>query len=151
MRKINNRLFVGALAALLAFAAMAAASPLMAQNYAQHKKVPGMSAGIVPLVTLGDWKDSTPNERYAFLIGFTTMLEAEKYWQNERHGQLLPLKDSLAGSWAKGFEGRTLKNLYDGIEKHIARNPADLGRPLAEVMWFKFVQPRVKEKVPSKR
>lgn len=151
MRKINSLFLPGVLAALAAFVVMAAASPISAQNYAEHRNVPGMTAGIVPLVTLGDWKDSTPNERYAFLVGFTTMLEAEKYWQSERHGELLPLKASLAGSWAKGFKGRTLKNLYDGINNHLAKKPGDINRPLAEVMWFKFVQPRVKEKVPSKR
>jgi len=98
----------------------------------------------VPLVTLEHWRDSSPGERYAFLIGFVTMLELEKEWQGKvNDGRLLPLKESLVASWVEGFAHRPLAEIYNGINRHLSLYPGDLKRPVAEVMWFTFVQPRL--------
>ncbi len=100
----------------------------------------------VPLVTMRHWKESTPGERYAFLIGFVTMLELEKEWQS-RDGQVfLPFERSLVGDWAEGFAHRPLREIYNGLNAYLAANPGDQDRPAAEVMWFTFVKPRLDQR-----
>jgi hypothetical protein len=97
----------------------------------------------IPLVALKHWKDSTPGERYSFLIGFVTMLELEKECQGRDGRELLPFEQSLIGAWVRGFENRPLAEIYNGLNRYIAGNPSDLDRPVAEVMWFLFAQPRM--------
>jgi|GEM_PF-2756667 hypothetical protein len=97
----------------------------------------------IPLVTLKHWKDSTPGERYSFLIGFVTMLELEKECQGRNGRELLPFEQSLIGAWVRGFENRPLAEIYNGLNRFIADNPGDLDRPVALVMWFLFAQPRM--------
>jgi hypothetical protein len=99
-----------------------------------------------PLVTLAHWRDSTANERYAFLIGFITMLELEKEWQGRAGQGLLPMEQSLVTPWLDGFAGRPLAEIYSGLGRHLSAHPGDLDRPVAEVMWFVFVQPRLDKK-----
>lgn len=103
----------------------------------------------VPLVTLKHWRDSTPGERYSFLIGFVTMLELEKEWQGRADGQILPFERSLVPSWVIGFADRPLTEIYNGLNKYLADNPGDLDRPVAEVMWFIYVKPRLDERERS--
>ena len=103
-------------------------------------------AGEVPLVTLRHWKESTPNERYAFLIGFVTMLELEKEWQGKDGRGLLPFDQSLINSWVEGFAYRPLTEMYNEINNHLARHPGDQDRAVAEVMWFTLVKPRLDQK-----
>lgn len=95
-------------------------------------------------VSLKTWKDSTEQERYGFLVGFMSMLELEKKWQGEKP---LPLKQSLVPSWSRGLSDVTLKQIHDTINEYIAANPGDMDRQVVEVMWFKFAQPKVTEKV----
>lgn len=97
----------------------------------------------IPLVTLQHWKDSTPGERYSFLIGFVTMLELEKEWQGQNGRELLPFDQSLVGAWVRGFENRPLAEIYNGLNRYVADKPGELNRPAAEVMWFLFAQPRM--------
>ena len=99
--------------------------------------------GEVPLVTLGHWKDSTPGERYAFLIGFVTMLELEKEWQGRVGGRIMPFEQSLVESWTIGFANRPLSEIYNGLNQYLAAHPDELDRPVAEVMWFIYVKPRL--------
>ena len=144
MKTICGRLTVGALALLLTCLFLIPASTASAQDFAYRREVPGMdSKTVVPLVTLRHWKESKPNERYAFLVGFVTMVEIEKEWQLKNGKKMLPMKQSLNGSWVRGFENRPLKEIYDGINNHISANPGDLDRPVAEVLWFSFVQPKI--------
>lgn len=105
----------------------------------------------VPVVTLKHWRDSTPGERYSFLIGFVTMLELEKEWQGRVGGRILPFEQSLVESWTIGFAHRPLAEIYNGLNEYLSEHPGELDRPAAEVMWFIFVQPRLKEreKVPD--
>jgi len=145
MNKFSGRLAVGILALLLTCLFLIPASTASAQDFAYRREVPGMdSKAVVPLVTLRHWKDSKPNERYAFLVGMVTMVEIEKEWQLKNNKKMTAKKQSLTGSWVRGFENRPLKEIYDGINNYIAANPGDLDRPVPEVMWFTFVQPRVK-------
>lgn len=143
MKRMSARFLVGALALLLTCVFLTPAPTASAQDFAYRKEVPGMdSKAVVPLVTLRHWKESKPNERYAFLVGFVTMLEIEKEWQLKNGKKVLPMKQSLTGQWVTGFENVPLKEIYDGVNQHIASKPGDLDRPVAEVLWFNFVQPK---------
>lgn len=104
---------------------------------------------VVPLVTVKHWKDSNPGERYSFLIGFLTMLELEKEWQSKDGRPVLPFEQSLIGAWARGVENRPLTEIYSDLNRYAANNPGDLGRPVAEVMWFLFAQPRMPAQNPG--
>ena len=97
-------------------------------------------------VSLKTWKDSTEQERYGFLVGFMSMLELEKKWQGDKP---LSLKQSLVPSWSKGLSDISLKQIHDTINEYIAANPGDMDRQVVEVMWFKFAQPKVTEKVDT--
>lgn len=99
-----------------------------------------------PVVTLKLWQDSAPNERYAFLIGFVSMLELEKEWQGDNP---VPFKQSLINTWVKGLDGITVKDMYTDIENHIKSNPDDMNRPVIQVLWNDFVQPKVSEIIAS--
>jgi hypothetical protein len=99
----------------------------------------------VPVVTLQHWRDSTPGERYAFLIGFVTMLELEKEWQGRDGRALKPFDESLVGDWVTGLAHRPLTEMYHALNQPVAGHPGDLHRPAAEVMWFLFVRPRQAE------
>lgn len=146
MKKMIARFSVGALAVLLLCVFLTPVSVASAQNYAYRREVPSMDAtAVVPLVTLRHWKDSKPNERYAFLVGMVTMLELEKEWQLRNGKKMLPMRQSLVGSWVNGFENCPLREIYDTINMHIAAHPGDLDMPVAEVLWFDFAQPKVNE------
>ena len=106
--------------------------------------VTGLEATSMPIVRMKHWKESTPQERYSFLVGFTTMLELEKEWQGQT---ALPLRQSLTGSWVKGLSGVKLEQIASSIDKHIMTNPDDMDRSVVEYMWFTFVQPKLTEKV----
>jgi len=103
----------------------------------------------IPLVTLKHWKDSNPGERYSFLIGFLTMMELEKEWQGKDSRPVLPFDQSLIGAWARSVENRPLTEIYHDLNRYAANNPGDLGRPVAEVMWFLFAQPRMSAQNPT--
>lgn len=99
-------------------------------------------ASTLPAVTVSHWRKTAEREKQAFLLGFISMLDLEKEWQG---GQLLPMKDSLIGNWSRGLNGLTISQIAQGIDEYIAANPGQPDKPVLEVMWFKFVQPTVKE------
>ena len=47
-----------------------------------------------PVVTLQRWQNAEENERYAFLVGFVTMLDIEHSWQGDNPR---PSKESIIG------------------------------------------------------
>ena len=104
----------------------------------------------VPLVTMDHWKNSTPGERYAFLIGFITMLELEKEWQGRDGQEILSFEESLVPRWVEGLTHRPLAEIYNGLNRHVSDSPDELHRPLVEVMWFNFIEPGLNEEPPSK-
>ncbi|MCL1887184.1 MAG: hypothetical protein FWG01_04565 [Betaproteobacteria bacterium] len=101
-----------------------------------------------PVVTLQHWKDGSPDARYGFLIGFTSAVEMEKQWQGKKP---LKMEYSLNRTWAKGFDGVTLKNIYDNINAYIEANPDNLKLPLVEYLWYAYAQPQTNEKVSRKK
>ncbi len=101
-----------------------------------------------PVVTLQRWQNAEENERYAFLVGFVTMLDIEHSWQGDNPR---PYKESLIGCWHQGLGGMTYKELYTRIENYIAAHPGDLELPLPQVIWFDIVQPKVADKIKNEK
>ncbi len=97
-----------------------------------------------PVVTLQHWKEGSVEARYGFLIGFTSAIEMEKQWQGKKP---LKLEESLINTWVRGFDGVTLKAIYDNIEAYAAANPDNLQLSLVEYLWYTYAQPQVREKV----
>ena len=133
---------------LIAFAAIFAAglvlpSLVKAQDI-NSKQNTRQEVGSFPVITLGEWKDSSQDARYGFLIGFATALELEREWQG---GRPLPLEQSLNNSWMNGLEGRTFKQISDQVTAYVQANPQEKDRPLVEYLWNTFAQPKVTEKV----
>ncbi len=99
------------------------------------------------LVTMKDWDDSRPGQRYAFLIGFMSMLDLEHSWQTQNSKEALPFQRSLVSSWAGALKAKSLRDIYRGLNDYVDDNPDKLNQPVTEVMWFTFVQPTVTEKL----
>lgn len=101
-----------------------------------------------PVVTLGHWKNSTEDSRYSFLIGFTSAIEMEKQWQGRNP---LRLEHSLNYTWARGFDGVSLRNIHDNINAYIMANPDNLDLPVIEYLWYAYAQPQVNEKISTRQ
>lgn len=148
-KKTFSALAAFALACLLVFQ-FVQPSPAGGKELDEHKKE-AISKNVpasFPVVTLKDWRDSSDDARYSFLLGFATALEMEREWQG---GKPLPLEESLNNSWIKGLNNRTFVEIHDNVNKYIAQNPGDLQRPLVEYLWYAYAQPKVDEKVSRKK
>lgn len=148
--KSKGRIFTAVLALLLTVALMAA---LPSASMAQKRGREFITTPIVDspiLVKMSDWKDSRPGQRYAFLIGFMSMLDLENEWQKANNEKALPFKQSLVSSWAAALEKKSLQEIYRGLNRYAKENPDQLDKPVTEVMWFTFVQPTVTEKLEKR-
>ena len=146
---MRTRTIAGCLCSVpLALALMFSSTAALAQESAVKAEartaVKQKDALDFPVVTLQHWKEGTVEARYGFLIGFTSAIEMEKQWQGTKP---LKLEQSLINTWVRGFEGATLKNIYDNIEGYIAANPDNLQLSLVEYLWYAYAQPQVNEKV----
>lgn len=134
---VRKRLGILACAAMLA-AFMLPAFSGAAQSVANKaEQIPGPQT---PTVTMRDWKNSTADERYSFLAGFSTMLELERGWQGDSP---LPIKQSLIGSWAKGLANVSIRQMDAAIAEYSAANADDADRLVVDFLWYHFVQPKI--------
>ena len=132
----------------LAFAGLLAAG-IVLPSFVQAQDINSsqntrQSAINLPVLTLGDWMQSSQEARYSFLIGFANALEMAREWQGYNP---LALEQSLNNSWVKGLDNRTIKQISDNITQYISANPQEKDRPLLEYLWYTFAQPKVTEKV----
>ena len=103
-------------------------------------QVNDIKADQTPAVRLSHWKSSSVAEQNSFLFGFVTMLGLAKEW---RQGKELPVKQSLANCWIKGFNGVTIQQMREAIDAYAAAHPEDTERQVVEVLWIGFVQPKL--------
>ncbi len=151
--KTHGRVFTAILALALTVSLMAALpSPAPAQeatreNVREIIKAPMTDSPL--LVKMSHWKESRPGQRYAFLIGFMSMLDLENEWQaaNEKP---LSFKQSLVPSWMNALKTKSLQDIYNGLNDFVEKNPDQLDRPVTEVLWFTFVQPTITEKLEQR-
>ncbi|MDL2284777.1 hypothetical protein LJC19_06525 [Oxalobacter sp. OttesenSCG-928-P03] len=136
------------LAVALMFSSPAALAQQSATRAEAKAAVTQKEALDFPVVTLQHWKDGSKDARYGFLIGFTSAIEMEKQWQGKKP---LKLEQSLINTWVRGFDGVTLKNIYDNIESYIQANPDNMQLSLVEYLWYVYAQPQVNEKVSRKK
>ena len=125
---------------LAALVIISGASALPAAAKSTAKKAADVSAVYFPSVQLKHWKNSTSDERFAFLAGFVSMLEVERAWQGN---DLLPIKESTVGTWVRGLSGVTLKDMDMAVNEYIATHPNDLERNVVEVLGRLYVRPKM--------
>ena len=105
--------------------------------YAKNSEKPSTA----PVVTLQIWQASSMQEQYAFLAGFVSMFELEKEWQGQKG--ILPLQQSMIGSWGMGMNGMSLKSIRNAVNAYCANNPNEVDRLVLDVLWHEFVQPKL--------
>ncbi|MDL2209311.1 hypothetical protein LJC26_00695 [Desulfovibrio sp. OttesenSCG-928-O18] len=137
MRAVYRTIFSLAAVAVLAFCLPVATG---AKNIVKTTEGGQVSAVYFPAVQLKHWKDSTQQERFAFLAGFVSMLELERSWQGK---ESLPVTQSIVGTWVRGLSGATLKNMDDAVNKYIAAHPQNLDKSVLEVLGKIYVRPKM--------
>ena len=143
MLNINNELtmvkvtswFMFCLAALIVIMVIWA-FPGMAQAENIEKQ------GSAPVITLKMWDSSSELEQYAFLAGIVSIFELEKEWQGQKG--ILPLRQSMIGSWCTGLDGMSLKQLRSAVSSYSMNNPRMQDRLVLDVLWSELVQPKLK-------
>ena len=93
-----------------------------------------------PAVMLDHWRNSSRDEKLAFLFGFASLLEMEKEWQGK---QPLPIRQSIIGSWIRGLDGVTLGQMSDAIDAYAARHPEQMELSVLEVLGSIYVRPKM--------
>ncbi len=103
--KTHGRFFTTILALTLSFmAALPSPSPaqeVTRENVREIIKTPMTDSPL--LVKMSHWRDSRPGQRYAFLIGFMSMLDLENEWQAANENPL-SFKQSLVPSWMNALK-----------------------------------------------
>lgn len=97
----------------------------------------------VPLVTGEHWTKSSMQERKAFLIGATTIMELEQ----EVQGTPPPPPDkSLIDVWCRGLSHYSYDDMVKAIDTWYAGHPDKMSRPVVEVMWYELAKPSAEKK-----
>lgn len=113
------------------------------KTYAERGENPGGA----PVVTLQMWDSSSEQEQYAFLAGVISMFELEKEWQGQKG--LLPLSQSMIGSWGKGMDGMSITRIRSTVNNYSMNHPKEKNRLVLDVLWGEFVQPQLKKTAPA--
>lgn len=103
--------------------------------------------GTAPVITLKMWDSSSELEQNSFLAGVVSMVELEKEWQGQKG--ILPLRQSMVGSWCTGLDGMSLKQLRSAINSYSMNNPREQDRLVLDVLWSELVQPKLKASMPG--
>lgn len=101
----------------------------------------------IPPVRLKDWQASSQGEKYAFLIGFLSMVELECAWQGKTP---LPVERSTADAWVRGLSDVTLRDMANTVERYIAENPRDMDMSVVEVLGKAYVRPKLTKEERAK-
>lgn len=106
-----------------------------------------VKAATAPVVTLKDWSESSEQEQNSFLVGLVSIVELEKEWQGQKG--LLPLSQSMIGTWAQGMDGMSINSLRGNVNRYISNNPGEKDKLVLEVLWVNLVQPRIESTSPA--
>ena len=122
----------GLRAALLAAGVAAALAGGVAQAQTQE----------IPLITGEHWTKSTEQNKKAYLVGMTNMLQVEIAYQA---GNALTESQTVVPRFAKGLKGHTLDGAIAKVDAWYARNPGRMQQTVVETIWYELVVPGLKQ------
>ena len=120
----------GLRAALLAGCAAA----VLAGGFAQAQDI--------PLITGEHWTKSTEQNKKAYLVGMTNMLQVEIAYQA---GNTPPESQTVVPRFAKGLKGQTLDGAIAKVDAWYAKNPGRMQQTVVETIWYELVVPGLKQ------
>ena len=122
----------GLRAALLAAGVAAALAGGVAQAQTQE----------IPLITGEHGAKSTEQNKKAYLVGMTNMLQVEIAYQA---GNALTESQTVVPRFAKGLKGHTLDGAIAKVDAWYARNPGRMQQTVVETIWYELVAPGLKQ------
>ena len=96
----------------------------------------------IPLITGEHWTKSTEQNKKAYLVGMTNMLQVEIAYQA---GNTLPDSQTVVPRFAKGLKGHTLDGAIAKVDAWYARNPGRMQQTVVETIWYELVVPGLKQ------
>lgn len=127
---MNHSLKSGLRAALLAACTVAA----LAGGAAQAQEI--------PLITGEHWTKSTEQNKKAYLVGMTNMLQVEIAYQA---GTPVPAAQTVVPRFALGLKGQSLDSAIATLDAWYAKNPGRMQQPVVETIWYELVTPGLKQ------
>ena len=127
---MNFSLISGLRATLVAACAVAA----LAGGVAQAQEI--------PLITGEHWTKSTEQNKKAYLVGMTNMLQVEVAYQA---GTTPPDAHTVVPRFAKGLKGHTLDGAIAKLDAWYAKNPGRMQQTVVETIWYELVVPGLKQ------
>ena len=96
----------------------------------------------IPLITGEHWTKSTEQNKKAYLVGMTNMLQVEIAYQA---GNALTESQTVVPRFAKGLKGHTLDGAIAKVDAWYARNPGRMQQTVVETIWYELVVPGLKQ------
>ena len=96
----------------------------------------------IPLITGEHWAKSTEQNKKAYLVGMTNMLQVEIAYQA---GNALTESQTVVPRFAKGLKGHTLDGAIAKVDAWYARNPGRMQQTVVETIWYELVVPGLKQ------
>ena len=127
---MNFSLISGLRATLVAACAVAA----LAGGVAQAQEI--------PLITGEHWTKSTEQNKKAYLVGMTNMLQVEVAYHA---GTTPPDAHTVVPRFAKGLKGHTLDGAIAKLDAWYAKNPGRMQQTVVETIWYELVVPGLKQ------
>ena len=96
----------------------------------------------IPLVTGEHWTKSNEQNKKAYLVGLTNMLQVEIAYQA---GNTLPDSQTVVPRFAKGLKGHTLDGAIAKLDAWYAKNPGRMQQTVVETIWYELVVPGLQQ------
>ncbi|MCC8402612.1 hypothetical protein LJ655_12040 [Paraburkholderia sp. MMS20-SJTN17] len=94
----------------------------------------------IPIVTGQQWMASTEDQKKAYLIGISNVIDVERAYAGNTANS-----DDIAQRFGKGMQGQTLDSVRQGLDSYYAANPTMIQHPVIETLWFQMVVPGLKK------
>ena len=96
----------------------------------------------IPLITGEHWTKSTEQNKKAYLVGMTNMLQVEVAYQA---GATPPDAQTVVPRFAKGLKGHTLDGAIAKLDAWYAKNPGRMQQTVVETIWYELVVPGLQQ------
>ena len=84
------------------------------------------------------WKNSTANEKLAFLYGSTAVVGIEHTVAKQENRK----PSVFAAEWSRALSDKSLEQLMAAIDTWYLANPGQESRNVFDVIWYELIQPR---------